>query len=86
MRSATFLLTAALLCAPLVAGTPQAASDRCPVTGQDVQNHRLYHYVDIRNHRYYVRDREAATRLRQCPDCYLRPDGTLLNERPLTVS
>ena len=67
---------ATLLAAALVASS---ANSRCPVTGLPVTNHRLHHFVTVHGRPYYVHDREAANRLRQCPDCYLAKDGTPLN-------
>ncbi len=55
------------------------ANPLCPVTGRPVANHRLYHHVQVQGRRYYVYDREAANRLRACPACYLKPDGTPRN-------
>jgi hypothetical protein len=55
----------------------------CPVTGRQVSNHALYHHVTVRGQRYYVFDREAATRLKTCPGCYLARDGRPLNEANL---
>jgi hypothetical protein len=68
-----FVLTCALL-APV---TPVAANDICPVTGQEVRNHYLHHYVTIQGRKYYVQDRAAANLLRNCPQCYLQADGSL---------
>jgi YHS domain-containing protein len=51
----------------------------CPVTGRQVTNHALFHHVTVRGRQYYVFDREAAIRLKNCPDCYLAQDGTPLN-------
>ena len=56
----------------------------CPVTGFPVTNHLIYHYVTVKGRQYYVFDRNAANRLRNCPDCYLKDDGTpRLQEPPL---
>jgi hypothetical protein len=64
-----------------LAGNPQAAENtRCPVTGVDVRNHLLYHHVTVQGRKYYVHDRTAAIRLRNCPECYLGKDGTPKNE------
>jgi len=63
----------------LVALGVNQANDRCPVTGFPVANHRLYHHVTVRDRQYYVYDRDAANRLRACPDCFLGRDGTPLN-------
>jgi hypothetical protein len=49
------------------------------VTGQPVENHQIFHFVTVRGRRYYVSDRTAANRLRECPDCYLKADGTPRN-------
>jgi hypothetical protein len=51
----------------------------CPVTGQPVVNHDLYHHVAVWNHTYYVRDAEAARKLKAFPMQYLKPDGTPRN-------
>jgi hypothetical protein len=48
----------------------------CPVTGRPVANHVLFHHVNVRGRTYYVFDREAAVRLKNCPDCYLAKGGT----------
>ena len=66
-----------LLAAALAAAAPNA---HCPVTGRQVTNHLLYHHVTVRGRAYYVFDREAATRLKNCPDCYLAKDGAPLLE------
>ena len=50
----------------------------CPVTGRTVTNHDLYHHVTVRGRTYFVFDREAAIRLKNCPECYLAKDGTPL--------
>ena len=55
-----------------------AANTFCPVTGRPVTD-RQYHYVTVKGRDYYVFDREAGNRLRNCPDCYLAKDGTPLN-------
>ena len=57
------------------------ANTLCPVTGLPVTNHFLCHHVTVRGHSYYVRDREAANRLRACPGCFLAKDGSPLNTR-----
>jgi len=80
MFATPFLLTAVLSLAPQAGTTPQAVNARCPVTGQDVRNHLLYHHVTVRNRAYYVASREAAARLRQSPDAFLAKDGTPLLE------
>ena len=58
-----------------------SANAVCPVTGRPVANHALFHHVTVRGRQYYVFDREAARRLKDCPDCYLARDGRPLNER-----
>jgi hypothetical protein len=63
------MLTLAMTGAPINANpTPNKV---CPVTGLDVRNHLLHHYVTIGNRNYYVYDQAAARRLRNCPDCYV---------------
>jgi hypothetical protein len=72
------MLTLTLVLA--LAGTSPTMNDRCPVTGFEVRNHVLYHHVTVRGHEYYVYDRTAAIRLRNCPECYLHKDGTPKND------
>jgi YHS domain-containing protein len=54
---------------------------RCPVTGMPVASRALFHYVTVQGRRYYVLDREAAIRLKQAPDCYVRLDGKPVNAK-----
>jgi YHS domain-containing protein len=65
-----------LLVAALGTLTPNS---QCPVTGKPVANHLLYHTVTVNGRAYYVYDREAANRLRSCPECYLTPEGQPIN-------
>ena len=68
-------MLSAVLAAALAASSPNTL---CPVTGRPVVG-RPYHYVTVNGRNYYVFDREAGIRLRNCPDCYLAKDGTPLN-------
>jgi YHS domain-containing protein len=76
------MLIHTLALALTLAAAPQV-NDRCPVTGLEVTNHRLHHHLTLKGHTYFVHDREAANRLRQCPGCYLAADGTPLNAQAL---
>ncbi|GEM_PF-5966529 len=69
-------MIALILAAAIGSASPNVL---CPVTGRPVTNHMLYHHVTVRGRQYYVYDREAAARLKNCPDCYLAKDGTPLN-------
>jgi hypothetical protein len=63
------VLAIALLGSPALA----PVNERCPVTGVDVRNHLIYHHVTVQGRIWYVADRTAAIRLRNCPQCYLSP-------------
>jgi hypothetical protein len=54
------------------ATTPSpSVNERCPVTGVDVRNHLLYHHVTVQGRTWYVADRAAGIRLKNCPSCFL---------------
>jgi hypothetical protein len=55
---------------------PPSVNERCPVTGIDVRNHLLYHHVTVQGRIWYVADRAAAARLKNCPECYLPSTAT----------
>ena len=82
MSSLALLLTLGLALSPHGGSASPMTNALCPVTGRDVQNHKLHHYVTIRNHAYYVYDREAAVRLRQSPESFLTKEGQPAESRP----
>jgi hypothetical protein len=73
------MLTLALTLALAQTQTRPVLNDRCPVTGSDVRNRVIHHHIAVRGRDYYVYDRTAAIRLKNCPECYLGKDGTPLN-------
>jgi hypothetical protein len=73
------MLAAPLLVLPLLLSgqTPaQATNLRCPVTGFDVSNRRMHHWVTVQGRSFYVFDHRAAELLKRWPEGYLREDRT----------
>ena len=75
----SLLLTLALTGSPATTPKATVVNERCPVTGMDVRNHYLHHFVTVNNRTYYVYDQTAAKRLKSCPECFLDKEGQLLN-------
>lgn len=72
------LLPSVMVVTP-VEGAAEVHNTRCPVTGFDVSNRRIYRWVMVRGRKYYVFDRRAAVLLSRNPEGYLDANGVPFN-------